>query len=169
MLLNFGGRALVISPRRRQGTKATKTAVAGWQVDNRCNQIVGLAYWRACGRASTERRTFAARQHPVLDIGYWERQFPLTDKDGDMGEWIDDPSGLARREQAIRQAKTKGSLGPSVPAEVFVWADTDLPDLPWPTRIGGTPWRPKGKIGDAGCIWIYRDKRGVFKLGHACG
>jgi hypothetical protein len=103
------------------------------------------------------------RQHPVLDIRHWENQFPLKEDDRGEGGWIDDPGGLARREQVIRMARTKGRLGPSVPADVFVWANTRLLDLPWLTRIGGAPWRPKGKP------WP-RDENGVplAFLGQIC-
>lgn len=85
------------------------------------------------------------RQHPVLDIRDWETEFPLKDDDREEGGWIEHPGELARREQALRRAKGRGDLGPCVPADVFVWADTQLRDLPWLTRIGGTPWRPKDK------------------------
>lgn len=87
----------------------------------------------------------AGRRHPVLDIRYWEGEFPLRDDDRDESYWIDCPGKLALREQAIRRAKTKGDLGPSVPADVFVWSEGRARDHPWLTRIGGWPWRPKGK------------------------
>jgi len=105
----------------------------------------------------------AGRQHPVFDIGHWEGEFPLKDDEHREGGWIDDPGGLARREQAIRRAKVRGDLGPSVTADVFVWADTQVRDRPWLTRIGGRPWRPKGKP------WP-RDENGVplAFLGQIC-
>lgn len=86
-----------------------------------------------------------SRQHPVLDIRYWEREFPLADDDRREGDWIDSPGELARREQAVRLAKARRRLGPSVPADVFAWADSQVYDRPWLTRIGGKPWRRKGK------------------------
>ena len=46
---------------------------------------------------------------------------------------------------ALLDATPRSDLGPSVSADVFVWADTQLRELPWLTRIGGKPWRPKGK------------------------
>ncbi|HZW07674.1 MAG TPA: hypothetical protein VFF65_11180, partial [Phycisphaerales bacterium] len=84
------------------------------------------------------------RQHPVLDLAHWEGEFPLGAERRDGG-WIDTPGKLARREQSLRLAASKGTLGPSVPSDIFVWADTALHDKPWLTRIGGTPWREKGK------------------------
>lgn len=85
------------------------------------------------------------RMHPVLDISRWEREFPLKDDDRPYFYCIDSTEELAHREQAIRRAQAQGDLGPSVPADVFVWADTELRDSPWLTRIGGRPWRPKGR------------------------
>jgi hypothetical protein len=84
-------------------------------------------------------------QHPVFDISHWEGEFPLIEDELGEGGWIGTPDQLAEREQAIRLAKTKGDLGPSVPSDVFVWADAQPWERPWLTRIGGRPWRPKGK------------------------
>lgn len=84
------------------------------------------------------------RQHPVLDIRHWEAEFPI-------GDWrkcdysVATPEELARAEQARRLASVKGPLGPSVPADVFVWSDSPDHERPWLTRIGGIPWREKGK------------------------
>ena len=85
------------------------------------------------------------RKHPVFDIAHWEKMFPLRDQDRVKGECIDDPEGLAGREQAIRRVKARGELGAFVPADVFVWASRAIPERPWLTRMGGNPWRPKGK------------------------
>lgn len=84
------------------------------------------------------------KQHPVLDIAHWETEFPLGDNRGEGGG-VDDPGGVARTEQARRLALSKGDLGPSVPADVFVWSDDVDRRKPWLTRIGGRPWREKGK------------------------
>lgn len=90
-------------------------------------------------------RSSRRHQHPVFDLRYWEGLYPLKPTDRGEGGWIDGPIELAKREQAIRLAKTKGRLGPSVPADVFVWADQTLDDKPWLTRLGGVPWREAGK------------------------
>jgi hypothetical protein len=51
---------------------------------------------------------------------------------------------MALVERARRVAMTKGNLGPSVPADFFVWARED-PAHPWLTQVGGQPWREEGK------------------------
>lgn len=85
------------------------------------------------------------RQHPVFDARLWEEKFPLKASDHREIELVDCPADLTKREQAIRRAKAKGDLGPSVDIDAFVWAETKIHDMPWLTRIGGRPWRPKGK------------------------
>src|SRR5581483_4187597 len=79
------------------------------------------------------------------------------------GGWIDTPKKLAQREQAIKLAMRKGNLGPSVPSDVFVWADNVEHEKGWQTRIGGNPWRPSDRP------WP-RDKNGVplTFLGQIC-
>lgn len=84
------------------------------------------------------------KHHPVFDLAHWEGQFPLGD-DRHEGGLVDNPRDLARVEQARRLARGRGTLGPTVPADVFVWADTPLSEKPWLTRIGGLPWRERGK------------------------
>jgi Domain of unknown function (DUF1963) len=103
------------------------------------------------------------RQHPVLDIAYWESKFPLKNSERSEGGNVYGPVDLAQREQAVRLAKAKGELGPSVPTDVFVWAERKLYEAPWLTRIGGTPWRPKDRP------WP-RDDQGVplVFLGQIC-
>lgn len=87
------------------------------------------------------------RKHPVLDIGYWEYECPLAEDERTReGGWIDSPRELALREQKVRLARAAGDLGPSVPADVFVLSHRKkTPPSPWLTRIGGRPWRPKGR------------------------
>lgn len=89
--------------------------------------------------------TVPGMQHPVFDIRLWQRRFPLKKNECASGTWVDNPGKLAQREQAIRRARSAGDLGPCVASDVFVWANTEIEDRPWLTRIGGTPWRPKGK------------------------
>jgi hypothetical protein len=84
------------------------------------------------------------KHHPVLDIDFWDREFPLGDQRMLSNE-VGTPEELALAEQARRLARSHGSLGPSVPADVFVWASKGNPEKPWLTRIGGEPWRDKNK------------------------
>lgn len=85
-----------------------------------------------------------SRQHPVLELKQWIERFPVDER-RDSGSWIDSPPDVARFEQARRLAGTNGDLGPSVPVDIFIWADGVLRETPWLTRIGGTPWREKGR------------------------
>lgn len=85
-----------------------------------------------------------SRQHPVLDIAHWMDAFPLGD-DRSEGGYVSCASCVARTEHARRFAQTKGDLGPSVPVDVFVWSDGRHWDKPWLTKIGGRPWRERGK------------------------
>lgn len=86
-------------------------------------------------------RSEQGKYHPVFDLAFWEERFPLGDWRRE-GVGVDSPGDLARVEQARRLARTHGDLGPSVPADVFVWADKEH-DRPWLTRLGGRPWRPR--------------------------
>lgn len=108
-------------------------------------------------------REVEGRLHPVLDIRHWESEFPLPEKHSESGHYIASPGELALREQVIHRVKARGDLGPSVPSDVFVWADTILREEPWLTRLGGRPWRPKGRA------WP-KDKNGVplVFLGQIC-
>jgi hypothetical protein len=85
-----------------------------------------------------------SRQHPVLDIDFWERRFPLGDARRE-GNSLETPGDLAMVEQARRLASTMGDLGPSVPADIFTWSFGGNSERPWLTRIGGIPWREQGK------------------------
>lgn len=86
-----------------------------------------------------------ARHHPVLDIDHWINEFPLADWRRD-GIWIDSPGDLAKIEQARARAATFADLGPSVPADIFVWSSQYVfKEEQWRTRIGGRPWRERGK------------------------
>lgn len=85
-----------------------------------------------------------SRKHPVFDLRQWEGEFPLGEKPSPSHQ-IDSPGELATREQALRLARTRGELGNAIPTDVFVWADWCPDAKPWLTRIGGIPWREKGK------------------------
>lgn len=84
------------------------------------------------------------KQHPVFDLPFWETKFPL-DPAWRPGQSIESPGSLARWEQTMRYVRTKGTLGPSVPCDLFVWQHSRNAEKPWLTRIGGTPWRPERK------------------------
>lgn len=85
------------------------------------------------------------RRHPVFDLRHWESEFPLSKTEERLSGWIDHPCELALREQVLQQVKRKEDLGPCVPADVFVWAITQVTHQAWLTRLGGRPYRPKGK------------------------
>jgi hypothetical protein len=88
--------------------------------------------------------TDPSKQHPVFDLRHWETVFPLViERFSDPH--VDCPMSLARREQLLRLASSKIDLGPSTPADLFVWSDESTEEKPWLTRIGGRPWREKGK------------------------
>lgn len=89
-------------------------------------------------------KNVAKKHHPVLDLAYWKSKFPLG-RERPERYWVDTPGGVARVEQGRELAKAQGRLGPKVPSDVFVWSLTRNPDAPWLTRIGGKPWRKKGK------------------------
>lgn len=91
----------------------------------------------------TKRRR--GTHHPVFDLRHWSSVFPFRASQRNYWGSIATPADLARAEQARILAAQRGSLGPSVPADVFVWADTTLRDRPWLTRIGGIPWRSAQK------------------------
>lgn len=85
------------------------------------------------------------RAHPVLDIDHWISEFPLGDWRRD-GLQIDNPVDLARIEQAREHASKFGDLGPSVPADMFVWSSQyAFKKEQWRTRIGGRPWRDQSR------------------------
>lgn len=86
-----------------------------------------------------------AKHHPVFDLAHWQAQFPLGDDRSEQGWSVYSPSDLAKAEQARRLARSKGDLGPSVPADILVWSDTGDSEKPWLTRIGGRPWREAKK------------------------
>lgn len=104
-----------------------------------------------------------ARQHPVLDLTFWENQFPRAEGDCTEDHPIDTPGKLARREQAIRRVTSDRKLGEGYYSDVFVWSHRWRKDKPWLTKIGGRPWRAAGKP------WP-RDKDGVplAFLGQIC-
>ncbi len=89
------------------------------------------------------------KAHPVFDLRRWKKECPLSAKDVastedvEGTEFIASPQSLALREQAVSRAERRGALGPSVPADLFVWANLRLPKRPWLTRLGGVPWRSK--------------------------
>jgi len=85
-----------------------------------------------------------ASHHRVLDLAHWEAAFPIANGQPRLGS-IDGAVDLARREQACRVAQAKGDLGPSVPVDAFVWTRSDSDEPSWLTRLGGAPWREKGK------------------------
>lgn len=104
------------------------------------------------------------REHPVLDIRHWENALPpkLRPYGFSPGD-VDKPGGVVLMEWARREAKKKGDIGPSVPADIFVWSTTHDNKRPWLTRIGGTPWRPKDKPWPTG-----NDGRPLVFLGQIC-
>lgn len=102
------------------------------------------------------------KQHPVLDIRHWMDRFPQGEDRQEAGN-VDRPGDLAQVEHARALARKMGELGPSVPADVFVWAHSVDRKKPWLTRIGGRPWRDKNKA------WP-RDQDGIplHFLGQIC-
>lgn len=87
----------------------------------------------------------STREHPMLDLPFWESVRPLALGNRRAHGWYDSPCKIALREQQVREMRSKGDLGPSVPADVFAWSFDGVREKPWLTRIGGIPWRPKGK------------------------
>lgn len=86
------------------------------------------------------------RRHPVLDQGFWERLLPpKVHPFGIAPDYVDGPGDLVLIEWARREAQRRGSLGPSVPTDVFLWSCNQDDKTPWLTRLGGIPWRAKGK------------------------
>ena len=87
----------------------------------------------------------ATKKHPVLDIRHWMDDFPLGEDRSESGD-VERPGQRARVEQARALARVRGDLGPSVPADIFVWTHSVDRDKPWLTRLGGRyPWREKNK------------------------
>jgi len=76
---------------------------------------------------------------------------------------VDKPGDVVLIEWARREAQKRGDLGPSVPADIFVWSSTHDNERPWLTRIGGAPWRPKDKPWPTGI-----DGRPLVFLGQIC-
>ncbi len=106
-------------------------------------------------------RAHPTSKHPVLDIAFWEQEFPLEPGERGPG-WIDGPGDIAIVEQARRVAAARGDLGPSVPADIFTWSYGAGSQRPWLTKIGGQPWR------DTATKWP-RDLRGPLHfLGQIC-
>lgn len=83
------------------------------------------------------------KQHPVLDLSFWEAIAPLGD-DRHPIRTIESPTDVARLEQARRLVLQHGPVGRSVPVDIFVWARETVRDRPWLTRLGGLPWMEKG-------------------------
>lgn len=104
------------------------------------------------------------RRHPVFDIRHWKKALPpKLHPDGFSHGDVDKPGDVVCMEWARREAKRKGDIGPSVPADIFVWSSMSDNDKPWLTRIGGTPWRPKDKPWPAA-----KDGRPLVFLGQIC-
>ncbi len=78
----------------------------------------------------------------MLDLAKWETIFPLGQKRYQCSD-VDCPADVAYITQARRLAQTNGDLGPSVPADLFVWSQTVDQSRPWLTRLGGDPWRER--------------------------
>ncbi|MEX0726324.1 MAG: DUF1963 domain-containing protein [Planctomycetaceae bacterium] len=84
-------------------------------------------------------------KHPVYDLEYWIRQYPLQREPSHTGgDWWDarpvfSPSGIALNEQ-IRQA-IWGNLADfeKIPCDVFAWAWGEPADRTM-TKIGGVPY-----------------------------
>ena len=108
---------------------------------------MGLGTWYTFGMKPEIHGTINDPKfaHPVFDARHWLDHFPLKDDDRRAGSWIASPEDLTKREHKRRLAEAQGDCGPSVPADVFVWASSRLYKKPWLTRIGGGPWRERGK------------------------
>ena len=83
------------------------------------------------------------REHPVLDLAHWRRVLPTCPPVGTPMA-VNGPLDMAWLEEMRLRAREHGDLGPSVPADAFVWSTRALRDAPrWLTRIGGYPWRER--------------------------
>lgn len=84
------------------------------------------------------------KMHPVFDLDHW---MTMCSKELPQHNFatVSTPLELARREYFIELAKKASDLGRTTPVDSLVWSSGASDKSPWLTRLGGAPWRQKGK------------------------